>query len=54
MISRVGLYFALPVPPGEHVVTLAYRAPRFRLGLAIAAAWWLAVALRARRRPALS
>jgi hypothetical protein len=39
-----GLYFAVPVPAGTHEVALEYRAPGFRMGLALAAAWWIGAA----------
>jgi len=54
ILPAAGLYFAVPLPPGEHAVALRYRAPGFRTGLAIAAVWWLGVAVLVRRRRAVS
>lgn len=34
-----GLFFAVPLPSGEHLVRLSYRSPGARLGLACAGIW---------------
>jgi len=39
-----GIYFAVPVGKGVHTIELAYRAPGFRPGLAVAASWMVAAA----------
>ena len=45
-----GLFFAVPVDPGERDVVLTYRAPGLRGGYAIAFVWLLLTALCATRR----
>jgi hypothetical protein len=46
-----GIYFAVPVRQGVHVVALEYRTPGFRLGLRVTVAWILAMtAIAALRR----
>jgi hypothetical protein len=37
-----GLYFAVPIPSGEHEVHLSYRAPGFRTGVRVALIWIVA------------
>lgn len=43
------IFFAVPIPEGAHRVTLEYRAPGFRIGLAFGALW-LGLAVWAARR----
>jgi hypothetical protein len=51
--QAAGLYFALPVPAGEHAVTLRYRTPWLGTGVGVAVAWVLLVLAVARRRRAI-
>jgi hypothetical protein len=38
-VPAAGLYFAVPLDPGRHTVTLRFRAPGFRAGLLLSLAW---------------
>lgn len=46
-----GVFFVVPVPPGEHVVRLEFRPPGMAVGFALWAAW-LGIAVIAMRHPA--
>jgi hypothetical protein len=52
-VPAAGLYFAVPLEPGQHTVQLRFRAPGFRTGGLVALAWIAGATLwaaRVRRR----
>ena len=50
LLPAAGVFFAVRVSPGDHVVDLRYRAPALRLGFGLAGGWLVLVAVAALRR----